>query len=413
MQSDNVLTQLENLENEIKQIVSENEKMIVNLRKYKLANEPDAVKKEYLIKLKEFSSKSSSNDPYELECQIIARNIKRSQMLAEWRVPKTAKKPEEVDPDKLLYGENKEIMDIKCEDFEDLTRINQQISVCMRYLSLLRESASLKFGEKFKKNFIIVQNILTEMTNDLTKNEPSDQIEMEINQNITEINKNISKLFNIKHVKNNFLGINSLILSDEMETFFRKMFPSMKFKFLKRFRDVDPEAVPIFREVVSGQRYILIIIETTKGFVFGAFIAEKFRENENQMGDFKAQPAELFSNFYKAAIAQEPNKKAYEYLWLKTFIFSLGNKKNFEPLILDKNSNQGMFGGNQSQTFQAKCNCGLHLYSDLILFCQYNYSPGVFKEIIYSETKQNNLTSESVAGERNFIPSIIEIYQIS
>lgn len=405
MESQNILTQLENLENEIRQIVAENEKIIMNLRNYLSDNGPNIMKKEYLINLKEFSNKNCFSDPYELEYKIIERNIKRSQMFSEWRVSKTAEKPEEVDPDKLLYGENKEIMNMKCEDFEDLVRINQQISVCMRYMTLLRELASLKFGKKFKKNFVLVQNILKDMTNDLMKNEPTDQIEMEISQNIIEINKNISRLFQIKNVKNNYCAINSSILSDEMKIIFKKILPSMKFNFLKGFIGVEPEAVKIFREVVSGQKYILIIIQTTKEFIFGTFIAESFRgkeiEHNSMMGG--CQPS---------LQTQKILNKIDEFLWLRTFIFSFGNKQNIEPWILTGNQNSQK----PSVSPILECNCGLHLYSDLTLFCQYSYIPQTLKEIIYGNKEkpnQNNLTSENIAGERNFIPSKIEIYQIS
>lgn len=76
-------------------------------------------------------------------------------------MPLEIEKPCDVDPDKTLYiyGEQNS-MEMTCEKFDDLVRLNQQEKVALKYTMLLRESLLVEFGVKFKKNFEIVQHLL-------------------------------------------------------------------------------------------------------------------------------------------------------------------------------------------------------------------------------------------------------------
>ena len=102
--------------------------------------------------------------------------------------PKTTEKPEEVDPDKIINIEYKGVMNMKCEHYEDLVRIKQQISAAVKYLNLLRESASYAFGLKFKKNFEIVGKLLKNLLSSIDVQENYDQKALEIKGKVLEIN---------------------------------------------------------------------------------------------------------------------------------------------------------------------------------------------------------------------------------
>lgn len=93
-------------------------------------------------------------------------------------------------------------MNMKCENFEDLVRINKQISAAIKYLNLLRESASYAFGLKFKKNFEIVGKLLKNLLSSIDCQENYDQKALEIKGKVLEINNLFLKLFEPNFVLN-------------------------------------------------------------------------------------------------------------------------------------------------------------------------------------------------------------------
>ena len=133
--------QLQDLEDEIQTIVKKNNALISLIMQYKESTQP-LIKKVYRISPKAFLPESTSKTPYSFECQAIELSLSRADVVSQWIVPINEEKPQEVDPDRLLYGDNRDLMDMTCDAFDDIVRINNQISVCMRYLSLLRESAA-------------------------------------------------------------------------------------------------------------------------------------------------------------------------------------------------------------------------------------------------------------------------------
>jgi hypothetical protein len=77
-----------------------------------------------------------------------------------WTVPSNLELPENPDPDETLYGKHGALMDMTCEGFSDLVRINKQLAVALKYTSMLRKSLAIKFGLKFQRNFELLQVLL-------------------------------------------------------------------------------------------------------------------------------------------------------------------------------------------------------------------------------------------------------------
>ena len=343
---------LENLENEIQAIVKENEAIISVLNKYKESKQP-ILKKVYKIYPKPLAPDSTEIQPYSFECQTIELKSTKSELFFQWKVPSTQEKPQEVDPDKLLYGENKALMDMNCEGFEDLVRINAQSSVCMRYLTLLRESASLKFGMKFKNNFQIIQNLLKIMLNDMQKEgEDVDSNQKLIQAKLDELNNQILQIFHtgivFNEMYNGRLEIDSEILNGYMKESLKNMIPasnSFSFTFINKFQGIDSQGVQWFRNTVAGKGTTLIIVQTQDNYVFGAFLKEKFLDKN-------------FGNNFGGILGFPPNIKNQNdpfkvYGKLDNFLFSFGKKGNPSPIKLIVE---------EGQTFpQPNCNSGLHV----------------------------------------------------
>jgi len=110
-----------------------------------------------------------------------------------WEVPVgTEDLPQDPDSDETLYGKNKDIMDCSCKKFGDLVRINNQIVVARKYISMLRESVSMAFGRKFLHNFEIVNRLLRNVEALLTKS-PSSLAEKQ--EEVGKLNKVAAALF--------------------------------------------------------------------------------------------------------------------------------------------------------------------------------------------------------------------------
>jgi hypothetical protein len=102
----------------------------------------------------------SDRHPYRYKVEEIERVIPSKLIVDEWRVPVTAQLPEDPDPEETMYGNKKDLMNMKCQDFSDLVRINQQAIVAKKYTSMLLEPFALSYGQKFKQNFELVQVLL-------------------------------------------------------------------------------------------------------------------------------------------------------------------------------------------------------------------------------------------------------------
>jgi hypothetical protein len=87
---------------------------------------------------------SKDNEPYQFKIEVlhcppctdlvvqeVAQKKLAKQVIDDWRVPADATLPEEVDPEKMMYGDFVG-MDITCQTFADLVRINQQEKVALR-----------------------------------------------------------------------------------------------------------------------------------------------------------------------------------------------------------------------------------------------------------------------------------------
>lgn len=68
--------------------------------------------------------------------------------------------PTDCDPQKLMYGTDLELMDMTCVSFLDLKRINSQVKVAERYMTMMKDELACSFGMAFIKNFQRVHHIL-------------------------------------------------------------------------------------------------------------------------------------------------------------------------------------------------------------------------------------------------------------
>ena len=122
-------------------------------------------------------------------------SMKVRELIQNWKIDKT-QLPEDPDPDKLLFGEQKELMNMTCKTFEDLVRLNNQYSVGLKYTNLLRENAAVAFGNKFKKNLEIVSELLSDLEISITKPKNEEELAPLIN----EINLRIAQVHSFNNV---------------------------------------------------------------------------------------------------------------------------------------------------------------------------------------------------------------------
>jgi hypothetical protein len=135
---------------------------------------------------------ASDRNPPRYAVEEIATVVSCKQFVECWRVPPTAELPRVPDPDGIMYGNNKDIMDMKCRQFSDLIRINRQVIVSNRYTSMLREAIGLSFGQKFKQNFELVQVLLGMLETQLMGTE---SILQEKEAEINRVNEQMAQIF--------------------------------------------------------------------------------------------------------------------------------------------------------------------------------------------------------------------------
>jgi hypothetical protein len=83
-------------------------------------------------------------------------------------------------------------MDMTCQSFSDLVRINQQVVVAKKYTSMLRESISIQFGQKFKHNFEVLQVLLGILESQLQGTESTIQEKQKV---VDQVNHQMAQLF--------------------------------------------------------------------------------------------------------------------------------------------------------------------------------------------------------------------------
>lgn len=68
--------------------------------------------------------------------------------------------PTDCDPQKLMYGTDLELMNMTCVSFLDIKRINSQVKVAERYMTMMKDELACSFGMTFITNFQRVHHIL-------------------------------------------------------------------------------------------------------------------------------------------------------------------------------------------------------------------------------------------------------------
>ena len=376
---------LDLLENEIRSLYEANKALIQKIESFKI-NQIKALKSYNVIKFKSIDH-SYIREPLSIYCEDISEKESFDEYIENWIIPASMEKPEEVDPDKLLYIDNRDIMNMECENYEDLIRINQQFNVAIKYLSLLRESASYVFGMKFKKNFEIVGNLLKVLIRDIEGMESNDDNKSkEINGKIEQINKLFIQLFEFKNILN--CGpfskkLTSNILTKPMMKMLYNMFPNKRKSFNLLYQGIEFEA---FNNAVRNKGPTLFIIKNNLNYVFGAYVFDKLCID------------------YLYDELDEGNGIDNE--WIigskDTFLFTFGNENNIKPIKLLHN------GGNNG-LYQIS-GCGLHLGTDLVAFCTHSCEPQVYTLVApgYPNVQVNNIL---LAGAPNWTPTIIEIFE--
>ena len=335
---------LEILEAEIKAIVQSNKDLIERIEALKI-NQKKLKTTNHIIKVKPIEDPYKIREPLSIYCEEETEEETISDYITNWVIPKTAEKPEEVDPDKIINIEDKDLMNMKCEHYEDLVRIKQQISAAVKYLNLLRESASYAFGLKFKKNFEFVGKLLKNLLSSIDGQENFDQKALEIKGKVLEINNLFLKLFDSNFVLNSSkvqISIESKILTKPTIKMLDQMFKKkMKFSLIH-----DSNRGVAKTNFLNGKSSIIVIIKNTLDYVFGAYIADKFGSPGGWIEGSK-----------------------------ETFLFTFGTTNAPRAIKLLHSGGQGIYisGG-----------CGLHLSSDLNAFCSNSCSPSVYKTIIFS-----------------------------
>lgn len=367
---------LDQLETEIRGIVQNNDKLITQIEELK--NNKKILSKTF-HELKVTTPKFPNiREAYEFSCEDSIQEQSFEDLLISWRVPPGLDNLEDPDPDKLLYGENKELMNVKCETYEDLQRINKQIYVALKYVTLLRESASINFGKKFKKNFEYVNTLLKQILEIYEPKQGEDIIGNQIHGAVKDLNLQMMKLFQSDSVVNALpgkLSISSKILTKEMERNLYLMLPRKKeiWKFKLIHDSSQGITTTHFDQVVKGLSPTLIIIRSTSNYVFGAYIE-----------DVWGSPGG----------------------WIKgseqNFLFTFGSLDAIKPIKLNHN---GIGNGIHISS------CGLHLGSDLIAFCSHSCTPSVYTKIApgYPNVTIND---RLLAGANAWTPSLMEVFKV-
>ena len=363
---------LDLLETEIRAIVQSNNSLINKIEELK-KNKKKLSKAYHELKVK-IPHYSNIREAYEFSCEDSIQEQSIDDLLISWRVPPGIDKLEDPDPDKLLYGENKELMNMKCETYEDLQRINKQMAVCLKYVTLLRESASLAFGNKFKKNFEQVQTFLKQILEIFEPEKGEDILRNQIHGAVNDLNLQMMKLFQNNTVVNTLsnISISSKILTKEMEKHLCLMLPTKRLLKFKLIHDSSKGmAASQFDPAVKGVSPTLIIIKSSTNYVFGAFVE-----------DVWGTPGGWI---------QGSNEN---------FLFTFGNLNVISPIkLLHKGSGDGIHISS----------CGMHLSSDLVAFCSHSCSPSVYTKLApgYPPVEING---NLVAGATNWTPSFMEVF---
>ena len=361
---------LDLLETEIRGIVQNNNSLINQIEELK-KNKKILSKTYHQLKVK---ISNNIREAYEFSCEDLIQEQSFDDLLSSWRVPSGLDKLENPDPDNLLYGDNKELMNMKCENFEDLQRINKQIPVALKYITLLRESASFAFGNKFKKNFEQVQTLLKQILEIYEPEKGEDIVGNQIHGAVKDLNLQIIKLFqndSVVHALPNF----SKILTKEMEKHLGLMLPDKKFWKFKLIHDSSKGTTASdFDKAVKGLSPTLIIIKSTNDYVFGAYVQDTWGSSQGWI------------------IGNEKN-----------FLFTFGPSNAISPIKLNHN-------GITKEGIHIQ-SCGLHLGSDLIAFCSYSCTPSAYTKIApgYPNVPINE---KLLAGTQNWTHSFMEVFTL-
>lgn len=391
MESNPESLSLEQLQYEIKCIIKTNNDLISEIE-FQKKNGKKIMKKQIQIKLNELPSHEIAI-PYNFSCIEITNEINLKEFFENWSIPTEYKNLVDPDEDKILYGDNNELMSMKCENLEDLIRINQQFPIAMKYLVLLREKASISFGLKFKENFLKIQHLLKQIILD-SKNflkEENENHSLEIKALINEINEKFYQVFNYDILNKiplfNF-KIDSKILKDKMKKELYKMIPKDKRQSVLQlvydnaisirnnqdiFSDNENYDLPSFDRNVKGKGPFLVILKNTDNFIFGAYVADTLREEGEWI----------------------PGSQ-------ETFLFSFGNEttQNYTIKLLHNGFGNGIY---------ITIGCGLHLSDDLVTFCSNSCSPNVYTKIADGYPNLP-ITNSLLAGNENWTPSLFEVF---
>ena len=364
---------LDLLESQIRSLYESNKLLIQKIESLK-TNEIKTLKSYNVIQFKSID-KAKLREPLSIHSEDIVDEESMAEYIENWFVPDSMEKPEEVDPDKFLYPENRDLMSMKCENYEDLIRINQQINIAMKYLSLLRESASYIFGMKFKKNYEIIRNLLTILLKDLEKKESNEinNKSIETQVKIEEINKLFLQLFAFDNVLNSEhinMKLDSKILNKITLSMLYSMFSAKRKKFKLIYDSSKNVQADVFNQLIRHKGPALIIIKNNLNFVFGAYVFDKMNATSWIVGS------------------------------KETFLFTFGNENLVQPIKLLHNGGNGLY----------TCGSGLHLGSDLVVFCTHTSNPQVYNTIApgYNNVEVNNML---LAGASSWTTALVEVFE--
>jgi hypothetical protein len=138
----------------------------------------------------------SIHHPHRFKVEEVQLILPYKQIVDEWRVPVSAQLPDDPDPDEIMYGKNRDLMDMTCQKFSDLVRINQQLVVAKRYTLMLRDTISIPFGQRFKQNFELLQVLLGMLETQLQSTESTLEKKQEL---ISRMNEQMGQIFAESH----------------------------------------------------------------------------------------------------------------------------------------------------------------------------------------------------------------------
>jgi hypothetical protein len=366
--------QLEKLEKEINEIVALNYDIILQIEE--MMNSQTSISAKFYIIVPGLSQNSSDVQPYNFNLKEEIETFEVKEFIQQWRIPGNMLVPEEVDPDRTLYGtEEKLFLPNKCDSYEDLIRYNSQSKIAIKYLTMLRESVSLKFGLKFKDNFVRVQSLLKLLIlNIKNKENPVKLEEMEVR--VQDLNKHISRLFEFEGVRNEnwcTSKLESKILNKEMQRLLFKMLPKGNFKFTQIHDSTKGIAASQFDIAVKGKGPTLIIIKNNLNFIFGAYVHDIWGASGSWIQGS-----------------------------LETFLFTFGNSNNTKPLKLLHNG--GVNGIHITS-------CGIHLSGDLVAFCSHSCTPTIYTKIAPGYDNVS-LSTSTLAGANTWTISYAEVFHL-